>query len=93
MAPCCPAGLHGAKLVISGRRESVLQAAVDALSREGLSAHYVQVNHAATGRGGGVSSCGQPLAARYTAAWSAGCLKGSTRGQRWRAAGLDKPIT
>ena len=41
-------GLHGAKVVISGRREAVLQEACRALSAEGITAHYVQVRGART---------------------------------------------
>ena len=36
-------GLHGAKVVISGRRENVLQEACKVLSEEGIAAHGVQV--------------------------------------------------
>lgn len=36
------AGLHGAKVVISGRREQVLQDACKALGAEGVAAHFVQ---------------------------------------------------
>jgi len=38
-------GLHGARVVISGRRESVLSDAVRSLSGEGIVAHSVQVRH------------------------------------------------
>lgn len=47
--PCvcvCYAGLHGAKVVISGRREAVLKEACAALASEGVTAHYVQVRGA-----------------------------------------------
>lgn len=39
---CPPPGLHGAKVVISGRREQVLRDACTALAAEGVAAHYVQ---------------------------------------------------
>ena len=54
--PCCvcgalhrvlsalPAGLHGAKVVISGRREQVLRDACAALGGEGVTAHFVQAS-------------------------------------------------
>lgn len=36
-------GLHGAKVLISGRREHVLREACKALSSEGITAEFVQV--------------------------------------------------
>ena len=36
-------GLHGAKVVISGRREAVLKEACRQLGAEGIDAHFVQV--------------------------------------------------
>ena len=38
-------GLHGAKVVISGRRENVLRDACQVLSKEGIVAHGVQVRN------------------------------------------------
>lgn len=37
------AGLHGAEVAITGRRENVLRDAVAALQREGIKAHGIQV--------------------------------------------------
>lgn len=38
-------GLHGAKVVISGRRQNVLDDACQALSKDGITAHGVQVRN------------------------------------------------
>lgn len=43
MALRAPAGLHGAKVVITGRREQVLADSCGALSAEGIAALGVQV--------------------------------------------------
>ena len=43
MAFCAPAGLHGAKVVITGRREQVLADSCGALSAEGIAALGVQL--------------------------------------------------
>ena len=40
---CCLAGLHGAAVVITGRRPEVLKGAVVALQSEGIQAHGIQV--------------------------------------------------
>lgn len=36
-------GLHGASIVISGRREQVLKSAADALAADGVTVHWMQV--------------------------------------------------
>ena len=42
----CGAGLHGAQIVISGRREQVLQEACRTLEQDGITAHPVQASTA-----------------------------------------------
>lgn len=39
-----PAGLHGAAVAITGRRDNVLRDAVAALQREGIRAHGIQAS-------------------------------------------------
>ena len=53
----CRAGLHGAAVVITGRRPAVLQEAVQALQREGIRAHGIQVLAPRGVRGAGPHPC------------------------------------